>query len=68
MAKKDTRKLEEHFLASSAVEIYGTPRRLAVLIRGLPDKQPDRESELKDLPKKLHTKMDNPPKQQRVRS
>ncbi|NEQ98301.1 MAG: glycine--tRNA ligase subunit beta [Cyanothece sp. SIO2G6] len=35
------------YLASDSVELYGTPRRLAVLIQGLPDRQPDRSEEIK---------------------
>ncbi|MBR8832910.1 MAG: glycine--tRNA ligase subunit beta [Stigonema ocellatum SAG 48.90 = DSM 106950] len=37
-------------LTNEAVEIYGTPRRLAVLIIGLPSQQPDREEEIKGPP------------------
>ncbi|MDZ7961806.1 MAG: glycine--tRNA ligase subunit beta [Aulosira sp. DedQUE10] len=37
-------------LKSNAVEVYGTPRRLAVLIKGLPSQQPDREEEIKGPP------------------
>jgi glycyl-tRNA synthetase beta chain len=37
-------------LTSNAVEVYGTPRRLAVLIKGLPSQQPDREEEIKGPP------------------
>ncbi|HIK43125.1 glycine--tRNA ligase subunit beta, partial [Thermoleptolyngbya sp. M55_K2018_002] len=29
--------LSEHFLNPSAVNVYGTPRRLAVVIEGLPE-------------------------------
>jgi glycyl-tRNA synthetase beta chain len=39
--------LAEHFLTSNAIEVYGTPRRLAVLIQGLPTQQPDREEDVK---------------------
>ena len=60
--KKIPESLEEHFLDSSAIEIYGTPRRLAVLIRGLPDKQSDRESEIKGPPKKAAYKDGQPTK------
>ncbi|HEY9643742.1 MAG TPA: glycine--tRNA ligase subunit beta, partial [Coleofasciculaceae cyanobacterium] len=35
--------LSEAFLTPESVEVYGTPRRLAVLLRGLPSQQPDRE-------------------------
>jgi glycyl-tRNA synthetase beta chain len=39
--------LAEAFLTVEAVELYGTPRRLAVLIHGLPKRQPDRQEEIK---------------------
>lgn len=37
-------------LASEAIEYYGTPRRLAVLIKGLPAQQPDQEEDVKGPP------------------
>ncbi len=42
--------LSAHSLKSETVEIYGTPRRLAVLILGLPSQQADREEEIKGPP------------------
>ncbi|MGI8499830.1 MAG: glycine--tRNA ligase subunit beta [Hassallia sp.] len=42
--------LQAHNLTSDTVEVYGTPRRLAVLITGLPAQQPDREEEIKGPP------------------
>ncbi|HAJ57955.1 MAG TPA: glycine--tRNA ligase subunit beta [Cyanobacteria bacterium UBA8543] len=42
--------LEEQLLTPEAIEIYGTPRRLGVLITGLPEQQPDREEEVKGPP------------------
>ena len=39
--------LTENSLTTEAIEVYGTPRRLAVLIKGLPTQQPDREEEIK---------------------
>jgi glycyl-tRNA synthetase beta chain len=39
--------LEEQFLAVEDIQFYGTPRRLAVVLTGLPDKQPDRQEEAK---------------------
>ncbi|MGB5962301.1 MAG: glycine--tRNA ligase subunit beta [Coleofasciculaceae cyanobacterium] len=42
--------LEEQFLAPQAIEVYGTPRRLALLLQGLPAQQPDREEEIKGPP------------------
>ena len=44
--------LEEQFLTPETVSVYGTPRRLAVVITGLPDKQSDREEEVKGPPAK----------------
>ncbi|MEO0769193.1 MAG: glycine--tRNA ligase subunit beta, partial [Cyanobacteria bacterium J06649_4] len=44
--------LKEHFLESDSLEFYGTPRRLALLISGLPERQPDREEEAKGPPAK----------------
>ncbi|WP_016949564.1 glycine--tRNA ligase subunit beta [Anabaena sp. PCC 7108] len=42
--------LEANSLTPEAVEVYGTPRRLAVLITGLPSQQPDKEEEIKGPP------------------
>jgi len=42
--------LAENSLTTEAIEVYGTPRRLAVLIQGLPSQQPDREEEIKGPP------------------
>ena len=42
--------LKENSLTYDAVEVYGTPRRLAVLIKNLPSQQPDREEEIKGPP------------------
>lgn len=39
--------LAEHYLTPSSIEVYGTPRRLAVVIEGLPTQQADREEEAK---------------------
>jgi glycyl-tRNA synthetase beta chain len=39
--------LDEHQLTTSKVSVYGTPRRLAVLIEGLPTEQSDRSLEIK---------------------
>ncbi|MGB3495613.1 MAG: glycine--tRNA ligase subunit beta, partial [Elainellaceae cyanobacterium] len=54
--------LDEHFLTPEAVEVYGTPRRLAVLIRGLPERQPDREEEAKGPPAQAAFKDGKPTK------
>jgi glycyl-tRNA synthetase beta chain len=42
--------LQANTLACEAVEVYATPRRLAVLIKGLPAQQADREEEIKGPP------------------
>jgi glycyl-tRNA synthetase beta chain len=42
--------LQDEFLSPKDVKIYGTPRRLAVLIEGLESKQLDREEEIKGPP------------------
>ncbi len=42
--------LSEAFLTPEAIEFYGTPRRLAVLLVNLPNCQPDREEEAKGPP------------------
>jgi glycyl-tRNA synthetase beta chain len=42
--------LAEAFLIPEGIEIYSTPRRLAVLLKGLPAQQPDREEEIKGPP------------------
>ena len=39
--------LDEHQLTTSKINVYGTPRRLAVLIEGLPIEQSDRSIEIK---------------------
>jgi glycyl-tRNA synthetase beta chain len=54
--------LTEHFLTSEAIELYGTPRRLAVLIKGLPAQQPDREEEVKGPPAQAAFKNGQPTK------
>lgn len=43
-------RLAEAQLTTTQISVYGTPRRLAVLIEGLPDRQPDREEEVKGPP------------------
>ncbi len=54
--------LAAEFLTSKTIEVYGTPRRLAVLIKGLPSKQPDREEEIKGPPAKAAFKDGQPTK------
>ena len=54
--------LKENFLDNDPVEIYGTPRRLAVLIKGLPQQQADREEEVKGPPAKAAFKDGSPTK------
>ncbi len=54
--------LNEQLLTPEAIEIYGTPRRLAVLIKGLPMQQPDREEEVKGPPAQAAFKDGKPTK------
>ncbi|MGY6528460.1 MAG: glycine--tRNA ligase subunit beta [Cyanobacterium sp.] len=42
--------LESEYLQPEKINIYATPRRLAVLIEGIAAKQPDREEEIKGPP------------------
>ncbi|MBE9061968.1 glycine--tRNA ligase subunit beta [cf. Phormidesmis sp. LEGE 11477] len=54
--------LKEQSLESERIEFYGTPRRLAVVINGLPERQPDRVEEAKGPPAKAAYKDGNPTK------
>lgn len=42
--------LSQAYLTPESLEVYGTPRRLAVLVRGLPQQQPDQAEEVKGPP------------------
>ena len=42
--------LAEEFLTNDSINVYATPRRLAVLVKGLPVQQSDREEEVKGPP------------------
>ena len=42
--------LTDNLLTPESVQVYGTPRRLAILIQGLPSQQPDREEAIKGPP------------------
>ncbi|NJL84327.1 MAG: glycine--tRNA ligase subunit beta [Chloroflexaceae bacterium] len=59
---KIPRSLEEQFLTPEAVKIYGTPRRLAILLEGLPAQQRDREEEIKGPPSQAAFKDGKPTK------
>ena len=54
--------LATHNLPNTVVEVYGTPRRLAVLITGLPSQQADREEEIKGPPAQAAFKDGQPTK------
>ncbi|MGB3299645.1 MAG: glycine--tRNA ligase subunit beta [Phormidesmis sp.] len=54
--------LKENFLTYDELKVYGTPRRLAVLISGLPHRQLDREEEAKGPPAKAAFKDGKPTK------
>ena len=54
--------LSSQFLSPVSIEYYGTPRRLAVLIRDIPDCQADREEEIKGPPVRAAFKDGQPTK------
>ncbi|MEQ9000950.1 MAG: glycine--tRNA ligase subunit beta [Coleofasciculus sp. B1-GNL1-01] len=54
--------LDQYLLTPDSIQVYGTPRRLAVLIQGLPRQQPDREEEVKGPPVKAAFKDGKPTK------
>ncbi|QDZ39609.1 glycine--tRNA ligase subunit beta [Euhalothece natronophila Z-M001] len=54
--------LQEQFLTPETVKVYGTPRRLAMVITGLPPKQADREEEIKGPPAQMAFKDGEPTK------
>ncbi|MGQ9869372.1 glycine--tRNA ligase subunit beta [Leptodesmis sp.] len=54
--------LADHFLPPEDVEFFGTPRRLAALIWGLPERQPDQEEEVKGPPAQAAFKDGKPTK------
>ncbi|MFM6039467.1 MAG: glycine--tRNA ligase subunit beta [Sphaerospermopsis kisseleviana] len=54
--------LEANSLKAETVEVFGTPRRLAVLITGLPSQQPDKEEEIKGPPAQAAFKDGQPTK------
>lgn len=54
--------LTEHYLTSESIEYFGTPRRLALLIHGLPERQPDQEEEVKGPPAQAAFKDGKPTK------
>ncbi len=54
--------LAEAFLTPESIEIFATPRRLALLLHGLPARQPDREEEIKGPPARAAFKDGTPTK------
>lgn len=54
--------LAENDLAPEAIAVYGTPRRLAFVLHGLPAKQPDRDEEVKGPPAQAAFKDGQPTK------
>ncbi|EDX85985.1 glycyl-tRNA synthetase, beta subunit [Synechococcus sp. PCC 7335] len=54
--------LSQQFIESGQIEFYATPRRLAVLIHELPERQPTREEEAKGPPAKAAYKGGKPTK------
>ncbi len=60
--KRIPQSLKEQSLTPETVEVYGTPRRLAVLILGLPSQQPERVEEMKGPPASTAFKNGQPTK------
>ena len=54
--------LSSQFLSPASIEYYGTPRRLAVLVKDIPERQSDREEEVKGPPVKAAYKDGQPTK------
>ena len=54
--------LAAQFLSPATIEYYGTPRRLAVLIKDIPESQADREEEIKGPPVRAAYKDGQPTK------
>ena len=54
--------LEDHLLTPDSIQVFGTPRRLAVLLDGIPDQQPDQTEEIKGPPAKAAFKKGKPTK------
>ena len=54
--------LRDNSLVTESIEVYGTPRRLVALIKGLPSQQPDREEEIKGPPAQAAFKNGKPTK------
>jgi len=54
--------LSAQFLSPASIEYYGTPRRLAVLIKDIPERQTDREEEVKGPPVRAAYKDGQPTK------
>ncbi|MEL6928791.1 MAG: glycine--tRNA ligase subunit beta [Cyanobacteria bacterium J06600_6] len=54
--------LSTQFLSPNSIEYYGTPRRLAVLIKDIPERQADREEEVKGPPVRAAFKDGQPTK------
>jgi len=54
--------LGENFLSPEKISVLGTPRRLSLILEGLPEKQDDREEEVKGPPAKAAFKDGEPTK------
>ncbi len=54
--------LKEQYLEPESIRFYGTPRRLAMVIYGLPEEQPDRQEEVKGPPAQAAFKDGKPTK------
>jgi glycyl-tRNA synthetase beta chain len=54
--------LKEQYLEPDSIRFYGTPRRLAMVIYGLPERQPDRQEDVKGPPAQAAFKDGKPTK------
>jgi glycyl-tRNA synthetase beta chain len=54
--------LKEQYLEPESIRFYGTPRRLAMVVYGLPERQPDREEDVKGPPAQAAFKDGKPTK------
>ncbi|MGF1571180.1 MAG: glycine--tRNA ligase subunit beta [Nodosilinea sp.] len=54
--------LDDQALAPELIRLYGTPRRLAMVLEGLPERQPDRVEEVKGPPAQAAFKDGQPTK------
>lgn len=54
LEQKTAKFLDEHQLSYDTIETFSTPRRLAIKVTNIPERQADSEEELKGPAKKSH--------------